>query len=140
MVLHLRTTNAARLRLRFLRAAGRQQVDQVTLLGQREQEALLSERSLTIAEFCFLEHIGKSTFYKMKRLGTGPAIHYLPVAGETLPRISAQARRDWHIKLQQHQTSEAAELLAQRKQAQTSQAGKLAAASPLHVSNRKSRR
>jgi hypothetical protein len=98
------------------------------------------ERSLTIEQFCFLESIGKNTFYKMKKRGTAPEIYYVPVGTARLPRISAQAHRDWRAKLKALRLSEADELLAQRKQAQTSAAGKLAAASPLHVSNRNRRR
>src|SRR5262249_16825532 len=93
-------------------------------------------------EFCLLESIGKNSFYKMVKRGTAPEIHYVPVGTARLPRISAQARRNWHRMLQELRLSKADELLAQRKRAQTAQAGKLAAASPLHVSNRnrKSRR
>src|SRR5262249_27203570 len=105
-------------------------VDQVVDASLRE------ERSLTIQQFCFLESIGKNTFYKMKRRGTAPEIYYVPVGSATLPRISAQAHRDWRAKLKTLRVSEAGELLAQRKQAQTAQAGKLAARSQLHVSNR----
>src|SRR5262249_46772093 len=117
----------------FLRAAGRQPV-------AVDDEALRNERALTIPEFCFVENIGKATFYKMKRQGTGPEIHYVPVGGTTLPRISAQARRDWHAKLKAWQVSDAAQLLNERKRAQTSEAGRLAARSPLHISNRNDRR
>jgi hypothetical protein len=98
------------------------------------------ERSLTIEQFCFLESIGKNSFYKMKRRGTAPEIYYVPVGTARLPRISAQAHRDWRAKLKALRLSEADELLAQRKQAQTVQAGKLAAASPLHVSRHRRRR
>jgi hypothetical protein len=102
--------------------------------------SLPEERSLTIEQFCFLESIGKNSFYKMKRRGTAPEIYYVPVGTARLPRISAQAHRDWRAKLKVLRLSEADELLAQRKQAQTVEAGKLAAASPLHVSNRNRRR
>jgi hypothetical protein len=104
--------------------------------------SLREERSLTIEQFCFLESIGKNSFYKMKKRGTAPEIYYVPVGTARLPRISAQARRDWHRMLKELRLSEADGLLAQRKQAQTIEAGKRAAASPLHVSNRnrKSRR
>ena len=102
-----------------------------------KEEALHSERAYTIEQFCFVENISKATFYKMKRQGTGPAIHYLPVGSATLPRISAQSRRDWHAQLRALQISEAAELLNERKRAQAAEAGRLAARSPLHVSNRK---
>jgi len=114
----------------------------VTAVDQVVDASLHEERSLTIEQFCFLESIGKNSFYKMKRRGTAPEIYYVPVGTARLPRISAQAHRDWRAKLKTLRLSEADELLAQRKQAQTAQAGKLAAASPLHVSNRnrKSRR
>jgi hypothetical protein len=101
--------------------------------------SLREERSLTIEQFCFLESIGKNSFYKMKKRGTAPEIYYVPVGTARLPRISAQARRDWHRMLKELRLSEADGLLAQRKQQQTSQAGKLAAASPAHISNRRRR-
>ena len=34
--------------------------------------SLREERSLTIEQFCFLESIGKNSFYKMKKRGTAP--------------------------------------------------------------------
>ena len=102
-----------------------------------DQSALLyEERSYTIEQFCFLESIGKNSFYKMRRAGTAPEVYYVPVGSARLPRISAQARRDWHRKLKDLRLNEADKLLAQRKRAQTIEAGKLAAASPLHISRR----
>jgi len=105
-------------------------VDVVDVSGLR------SERSLTIPEFCFVENISKATFYKLRKLGLAPALTRILDA----IRITAQARRDWHAKLHLMQVADAAALLAARKQQQTVQAGKLAAASPLHVSNRTRRK
>jgi predicted DNA-binding transcriptional regulator AlpA len=50
-----------------------------------------SERSMTIAEFCKLHGIGRSTFYDLCKRGLGPRM--LPIGRGR--RISAEANRDW---------------------------------------------
>jgi hypothetical protein len=101
---------------------------------------IVRERALTIAEFCALENIGKATYYKMRRAGLGPEETYVPIPGMRLVRISPEARREWHAMLAERRQTAAAMLEEQRRQAQTVQAGKLAARSPLHVANRQPRR
>jgi hypothetical protein len=99
-----------------------------------------AERAMTIADFCYLENMSKATYYKLKRAGLGPRETHVPVPGMSFVRITAEARHDWHAMLAEMRETAAAKLATARKHAQTLQAGKLAAASPLHVANRQTRR
>jgi hypothetical protein len=92
------------------------------------------ERALTIKEILILENMSLSTYYKLKRHGLGPVETTVPIPGMNFIRITAQARRDWHAKLAALQASEAGELESKRRKAHAAQAGKIAAASPSHVS------
>jgi hypothetical protein len=96
----------------------------------------VEERALTIAEFCDVENLSRATYYKLKRLGYGPEETRILVAGVVLIRIAPAARLDWHKKLAALRDSEAGALEFARRQAQAVVAGKLAAASPAHVSRR----
>jgi hypothetical protein len=90
------------------------------------------ERALTIRQFCILENMAVATYYKMRRLGYGP--DEMRVPGTALVRITQQARGDWHARIEQLSKSQ---LEVARRQAQTAAAGKRAANSPLHISNRR---
>jgi hypothetical protein len=70
----------------------------------------------------------------MKRLGVGPREERVP--GTTIIRITPEARRAWHAQLAEMRQSREAELEERRRSAHATQAGKIAAASPLHVSKR----
>ena len=59
------------------------------------------------------------------------------VPGTALVRITQQARGDWHARIEQLGKSQAAQLEVARRQAQTAAAGKRAANSHLHISNRR---
>jgi hypothetical protein len=89
-------------------------------------------RSLTRAEFCALERMSLSTYHKLKRAGLGPDEIKFP--GMAFVRITAEARREWHERIEAWRKSHAAALEGQRRSALASKAGKIAAASPLHVS------
>jgi hypothetical protein len=99
-----------------------------------------NERSQTIAEFCAHEHISKATFYKLKAAGLGPDEFRLP--NSTVVRITAGARETWRQRMAELAQGEAARLEAERRSAQAAAAGRLAAASPRHISKQqqKSRR
>src|SRR4051812_5229349 len=86
------------------------------------------ERALTIREFCILENMAAATYYKIRRLGYGP--DEMRVPGPALVRITQRARRDWHARMERLRKSQAAELEAARRHAQTAAAGKRAAQSP----------
>ena len=87
---------------------------------------------MSIEEFCFLENLSRSLYYKLKRMRLGPEETRIL----NLVRISPEARAKWHAMLAARRQSAAAALESERKRVQTAQAGKLAAASPLHVSKR----
>jgi hypothetical protein len=92
------------------------------------------ERALTIREFCEAENISTASYFKMRRLGVGPREERVP--NTTIIRISPEARRAWHARLAEMHQSRDADLQARRRSAQATRAGKMAAASPLHVSKR----
>jgi hypothetical protein len=93
------------------------------------------KRSESIPEFCLAEGISKSSYYKLKKLGLAP--DELRPPGTAIVRITTQARTAWHMRMEELRKSQAAELEAARRHAQTAAAGKRAAASPLHISNRR---
>jgi hypothetical protein len=89
-----------------------------------------SERSFTRTEFCLAERISKSKFYALKKNHLTP--DELDIDGTR--RITAQARRDWRALMLARPQTEAAQLEAHRRREAASLAGRIAAASPLHVS------
>jgi len=99
-----------------------------------QDDALDREPSMTINEFLAVERISRSSYYKMRDHGYGPAETRVP--GTEIIRISARARREWHARLEERARSEAAELERERRASQRRAAGKIAAASPKHVSRR----
>jgi hypothetical protein len=96
---------------------------------------MVETESLTVAEFCTAEHISLATYYKMKRGGFGPDEIRIP--GTNVVRITQAARAAWQRRMQQQQHSRAARTEAARRRRQTSEAGRLAAQSPLHVQRRR---
>jgi hypothetical protein len=91
-------------------------------------------RSLTRQEFCLLEHMSLSTYHKLQRAGLGPDEIKFP--GLAFVRITAEARREWHAKIEAQRKTQAAKLEDQRRREIARKAGQKAARSPLHVSNR----
>lgn len=53
--------------------------------------------SLTIDAFCEAEGFKRSTYYKLRHLGLGPAETRFP--GTAIVRISAAARREWRERM-----------------------------------------
>jgi hypothetical protein len=90
------------------------------------------DRSQTIREFCATERFSIATYYKLKRLGLGPAEMIVP--GTRIVRITPKARAEWHARMQQRSEHQNVELESRRRQA--AEAGRIAAASPSHVSRR----
>lgn len=122
-------------------------------MSGREIGADLTERSLTLAEFQFVEHLSPATYSKLKAAGLAPeetVIQLSPIeegdgdgkqrSGFNIKRITPDARRAWHAMLAQLRASKEAELAAARAHAQRVQAGRIAAQSPLHVSRQKQRK
>jgi hypothetical protein len=91
-------------------------------------------RALTRQEFCALEHISLTTYHRMQQLGHGPDEVRLP--GLAFVRITAEARRDWHARIEEYRKSDAAKIEDQRRTALATMAGNAAAKSPRHVSKR----
>jgi hypothetical protein len=91
-------------------------------------------RSQTPTEFCFAEHLSKSTYHELKKRGLGPV--ELVVPGTKIIRITPEARDAWHAKMAELSKSESAQLEAERRREIAAIAGKIAAQSPRHVSRR----
>jgi hypothetical protein len=93
-------------------------------------------RSMTLSEFRYVENMSAAKYYDLKSKGFGP--EELNVDG--MIRITPEARAKWHARMAELAKSEAAQLEAERRRAQAARAGKVAAASPLHISKRVARR
>ncbi len=94
--------------------------------------------SITIRQFCGLEQIGLTSYYKLKKRGLGPTETQVP--NSNIIRISPAARLEWHRRMQELSASAAAELERARRRQQTKAAGKLAAQSDNHASKRRRRK
>ena len=88
--------------------------------------------SLTPSEFRYLERMSPSKYHELKKKGLGP--EEIDIDG--MKRITPQSRERWHQLMTERARSETALLEAERRRAQTVEAGKIAAASALHVSKR----
>jgi hypothetical protein len=95
-------------------------------------EKLDTNRSLSRREFCYLENMSPTKYHGLKNKGLGP--EEMNVDG--MIRITPEARAKWHERMAELAKSEAAQLEAERRRAQAAQVGKIAAASPLHISKR----
>jgi hypothetical protein len=92
-------------------------------------------RAITPREFMVAEHLSPSSYAKMRRMGTAPREFIIP--GTRIRRITPEAHREWRQLMAVYTASTAARLEEARRSVQASQAGKIAAQSPLHVSKRK---
>ena len=106
--------------------------------SQYETEGRAEPQAFSIAEFCARNRISLSTFHKLKNLGRGPRLMCL---GRAI-RISIEAERDWRAEREQPQAAEASQTVfeARLRSSAGRRAGKLAAASPRHVSKRRQSR
>jgi hypothetical protein len=93
------------------------------------------ERAKTIRQFCEVKNISLASYFKMRRLGYGPDETRVP--GTAIVRISPQAECDWDQRMEELRKGQAAALEEERRRAQAQQAGRIAARSPLHMSNRR---
>lgn len=93
----------------------------------------MTDRWLTIAQFAETVQICEATYFNLKRQGLGPE----ETRFGNVVRISPDALREWRARMRELQATKAARTEAERRAAHSRAAGKLAAASPLHVSNRK---
>jgi hypothetical protein len=100
-------------------------------------DALNTERSYTIQRFCEVEDFSEAKYHELQRLGLGPQETRIPHSN--IVRITPEARRAWHQRLHELAQTEEAQLERRRRSELSSIAGKRAAASPLHISNRRRR-
>jgi hypothetical protein len=85
----------------------------------------LDKQSKTIPQFCEIENMSASFFYKMKKLGYGPAVLHVP--GTEFVRITPEAHAEWRARMLALNASKEAELERQRRVAQRRDAGLSAA-------------
>ena len=93
---------------------------------------------MTRAEWRARRKISKSTHYKLKRLGLAPDETAPP--GINIGRITEEADAAWERHMAELAKSEDAKIAAARRAVQAAEAGRIAAASPNHVSRRRERR
>jgi hypothetical protein len=87
-----------------------------------------------IREFCNVEKFSIAFFYELERRGLGPLM--LDVPGTKFRRV-VESHESWRARMAALAQTEDARLETARRRAQAAIAGKVAAASPLHVSKRK---
>jgi hypothetical protein len=95
------------------------------------------ERSLTVAEFCALERMSATTYHKLKKQGLAPQEVRFP--GMAFVRVTAEARREWHRKIEALRKEQASALEEKRRSARMSELGKRAAQSAAHPCRKKRR-
>jgi hypothetical protein len=90
------------------------------------------EASWTLPYWCAQQPYSLTTFYKLEKLGLTPEVTRIP--GTKICRITAAARREYEARISKLSRDKGAKRELERRRAQTAAAGRLAAASPLHVS------
>jgi len=113
--------------------------------GSTEETPLTKEvlqqetaRSFTKSQFCAIEGMSLSTYAKLQKMGKGP--DELRFAGMNFVRITAKAREDWHKRMDEERKTDEAQLERARRSEALKRLGKLAAASPAHVSKTKAKK
>lgn len=76
---------------------------------------------LTIEEFCKLKNLSRSSYFKIRREGNGPAEIRPP--GTEIIRITLAAVREWEARMIELGKSKQAQLERQRRSAQRRAAG-----------------
>jgi hypothetical protein len=93
------------------------------------------EPARTIPEWCEGKRICPATYYKLKRLGLTPDELHVP--GTNIRRITPEADRAWVARMAELTKTKEYKREAQRRTDLAKKAGKLAAKSLKHVSQRK---
>ena len=88
--------------------------------------------AFTVPEFCLRNNISRPTYHRLRQQGRAPAEMRI---GLNLVRITAQAEREWQLKMQQPAPD-----LERQALARAVKAGDTAAQSSAHVSKRAARR
>jgi hypothetical protein len=81
----------------------------------------LQQPSKTIPQFCEVENLSASSYFKLKRLGLGPDEMRFP--GTEIVRITPEAHRAWRERMTELSQTKQAELERQRRVAQRRDAG-----------------
>lgn len=95
----------------------------------------IGRSSFSIAEFCYRNHISRSTFFKLQRQKRGPRTMRLGC----LVHISVEAESDWKAERENPSDAEV-RLLKREADARVKasrKAAKISVASPAHVSKRR---
>ena len=87
-----------------------------------------------IREFCNVEKFSIAFFYELERRGLGPLM--LDVPGTRFRRV-VELHESWRARMAALAKTEDAKLETERRRAQAAIAGKVAAASPRHVSKQR---
>jgi len=87
-----------------------------------------------IREFCNVEKFSIAFFYELERRGLGPLM--LDVPGTRFRRV-VESHESWRARMGALAKTEDAKLETERRRAQAAIAGKVAAASPRHVSKQR---
>jgi predicted DNA-binding transcriptional regulator AlpA len=64
----------------------------------------MTDKSLTINEFCAVEKLSRSQLYKLWHQGKGPRLYKIG----NRPRISPEARREWRQQMEAAQNAQVA--------------------------------
>ena len=102
------------------------------------QDDDLQKPSKTIPQFCEIENLSASSYYKLKRAGLAPDELHVP--GTEIVRITATAYREWRERMATLARTKEAEIERARRAEQRRAAGKSAAVSSRHVSRRRAGR
>jgi hypothetical protein len=102
----------------------------------KKQKVIDQSVPLSITDFCTVEGISEFTYFMTLRpRGLTPREDRIP--GTKIVRISPQSRVEWRERLQSIAAQEQIARERERRVELCIKAGKIGAASPLHVSNRR---
>lgn len=91
-----------------------------------------SDASLTIDQFCKIENLSRYSFFRLRQRGLAPRLLHVP--GTRILRVTPEARRQWHLRMEALEKEQAAALEQAQRVEQARRAGQASARSPLHVS------
>jgi len=95
----------------------------------------VTEASETITEWCAKERMSKASFYALLRANPELAPKTITIPNTRIIRV-IESHEDWRARVAELAQSDAARLEAARRREIASLAGKVAIASPNHVSRR----
>jgi len=96
----------------------------------RKRQPIDESRALSITDFCYVEGISTYAYKDLRKRDLIPKETRIP--GSQIVRISPQARRDWHARLEQADAQKQIERDRERRTEIAQRAGKLAVQSFKH--------